>query len=48
MAAFHVMAGASGELTRPEVRKIGVMDLIDALRLGLDDFREKPSHYVFL
>ncbi|MBB3458223.1 putative membrane protein [Rhizobium sp. BK313] len=48
MAAFHVMAGASGEFARPEVRKIGVADLIDALRLGLDDFREKPSHYVFL
>jgi uncharacterized membrane protein len=48
MAAFHVMAGASGEFTRPEVRKIGLVDLVDALRLGLDDFREKPSHYVFL
>ncbi|AYG63448.1 DUF2189 domain-containing protein [Rhizobium jaguaris] len=48
MATFHVMAGASGEFTRPEVRKIGVVDLVDALKLGLEDFREKPSHYVFL
>ena len=48
MTAFHVMAGASGEYTRPEVRKIGVADIVDALRLGLDDFKEKPSHYVFL
>lgn len=48
MTAFHVMAGASGEFTRPEVRKIGVADIVDALRLGLDDFKEKPSHYVFL
>ena len=48
MVAFHVMAGASGEFRRSEVRKIGVADLMDALRSGLDDFREKPSHYVFL
>lgn len=48
MATFHVMAGASGEFTRPEVRKIGVADLVDALKSGLNDFGEKPSHYVFL
>ncbi|MDL2398213.1 DUF2189 domain-containing protein [Rhizobium mayense] len=48
MAAFHVMAGASREFARPEVRKIGVADLVDALKLGLEDFREKPSHYAFL
>lgn len=48
MTAFHVMAGASGEFARPEVRKINVADLVDALKLGLEDFREKPSHYVFI
>lgn len=48
MVAFHVMAGASGEFARPEVRKIRIGDLIDALRLGLNDFGAKPSHYVFL
>lgn len=48
MVAFHVMAGARGGRTRPEIRKIGVADLIDALRSGLDDFGEKPSHYAFL
>ncbi|MFS8048619.1 DUF2189 domain-containing protein [Rhizobium sp. BR 314] len=48
MVAFHVMAGASSEFVRPEVRKIAVADLMDALRLGLDDFADKPSHYVFL
>ncbi|MDL2407018.1 DUF2189 domain-containing protein [Rhizobium calliandrae] len=48
MATFHVMAGASGEYARPEVRRIGVADLVDALKLGLEDFKEKPSHYVFL
>lgn len=48
MTAFHVMAGARGEFARPEVRKIGIADIVDALRLGLADFKEKPSHYVFL
>ncbi|KJF72794.1 DUF2189 domain-containing protein [Agrobacterium arsenijevicii] len=48
MTAFHVMAGASGEFTRPEVRKISIADLVDALKSGLDDFKEKPSHYVFI
>ncbi|MDL2400529.1 DUF2189 domain-containing protein [Rhizobium mayense] len=48
MAAFHVMAGANNSFTRPAIRKIGIIDLVDALKLGLDDFSEKPSHYVFL
>jgi uncharacterized membrane protein len=30
------------------VRRIGYSDVGDALRLGLDDFMTKPSHYVFL
>jgi uncharacterized membrane protein len=29
------------------VRKIGPMDLKDALAKGLDDFSAKPSHLVF-
>lgn len=48
MTAFHVMAGGSETFVRPVVRKIGTRDVFDALRQGLDDFREKPSHYVFL
>ncbi|MFB9952562.1 DUF2189 domain-containing protein [Rhizobium puerariae] len=48
MTAFHVMAGADSGFVRPVVRKIGSADVVDALRLGLNDFREKPSHYVFL
>lgn len=48
MSTFHVMAGAQGDLVHPTVRKIGVADVIDALRLGLNDFNAKPSHYVFL
>ncbi len=48
MTAFHVMSGATDSYTRPVVNKISVADVFDALRQGLDDFREKPSHYVFL
>ncbi|PZM13159.1 DUF2189 domain-containing protein [Rhizobium tubonense] len=48
MAAFHVMAGAENTFVRPVVRKITVADIIDCLRRGLEDFSEKPSHYVFL
>jgi uncharacterized membrane protein len=32
----------------PPIRKIGLSDLKDVLRKGLDDFNEKPSHLVFL
>jgi uncharacterized membrane protein len=48
MTAFHVMAGAGERYARPVVNKITTSDVFDALRRGLDDFREKPSHYVFL
>lgn len=48
MTAFHVMAGAEDAFVRPAIRKISVADIVDALKLGLNDFSEKPSHYVFL
>jgi len=48
MSAFHVVANAEGTIVRPEVEQIGILDVLDALRLGWNDFREKPSHYVFL
>ena len=48
MTAFHVMAGAEGTVAHPGIRKIGVSDVFDALSRGWADFREKPSHYVFL
>lgn len=48
MATFHVMAGAGDMVTRPAVRRIGLADIRDALTRGFDDFRAKPSHYVFL
>ncbi|GGD24647.1 hypothetical protein GCM10011335_29490 [Aureimonas glaciei] len=33
---------------RPVVRRIGLEQVGAAFRKGLDDFRQKPSHYVFL
>jgi uncharacterized membrane protein len=48
MTAFHVMTGAGETYSSPAINKIGIADVFDALRLGLDDFKEKPSHYVFL
>ncbi|MBX4954446.1 DUF2189 domain-containing protein [Rhizobium lentis] len=48
MAAFHVMTGASESFARPVVNRISIADVFDALKRGFEDFREKPSHYVFL
>ena len=48
MATLHVIAGASETPARPVVRRIGIADLVDALRLGWDDFKDIPSHAVFL
>lgn len=48
MASFHVVADARGQRVQPVVRRIGTSDIFDALRHGLDDFRQKPSHYVFV
>jgi uncharacterized membrane protein len=48
MAQFHVIAGASETSVYPDVRRIKVADVFAALRQGLDDFWDKPSHYVFL
>ena len=48
MASFHVIAGASETLEHTRIRKIGVSDLFDALKRGVDDFMVKPSHLVFL
>lgn len=48
MASFHVYAGTKKALEHPDIRRIGVSDVFDALRRGIDDFWMKPSHYVFL
>lgn len=48
MAGFHVLAGANEAQEHIRIRKIGISDLFDALRRGIDDFMVKPSHIVFL
>jgi uncharacterized membrane protein len=48
MATLHVIAGATENPAHPVVRRIGISDLIDALRRGLDDFNAMPSHAIFL
>lgn len=48
MTHFHVMAGAGDRLDDPAVRRISTADIADVLGRGLDDFWQKPSHYVFL
>ena len=49
MANFHVYAAGTGsDVQHPTIRRIGVSDVLDALRLGFEDFWDKPSHYVFL
>lgn len=47
MSNFHVYAGAPQAIA-PEIREIGLGDLAEALRKGIDDFRDRPSHIVFL
>lgn len=48
MTDFHVFAGAGHAIDHPHIREIGLGDVREALRRGLDDFREKPSHVVFI
>jgi uncharacterized membrane protein len=48
MTGFHVLTNAGERLDIPEVRSIGVGDLVDALKLGWRDFWDKPSHLAFL
>lgn len=48
MSAYHIMSDAEGKLQRPQVRSIKFGHIGKALKLGFDDFWQKPSHYVFL
>src|SRR5690349_20772208 len=48
MATAHVIAGTGEHPTLLAVRHIGVADLKDALRKGIDDFAAMPSHAVFV
>ena len=48
MSDMHILKDVEEAIPTPKVRHISYDDVIDALRLGLADFWEKPSHYVFL
>ncbi|QKD05272.1 DUF2189 domain-containing protein [Mesorhizobium loti] len=48
MAEFHVISGAQITSRPLVIRKLRMTDINSALRMGLQDFVEKPSHYVFL
>jgi uncharacterized membrane protein len=48
MTEFHVLADARGAVPHPEVRRIGLGDISDALRAGVDDFVAMPSHIIFI
>jgi uncharacterized membrane protein len=48
MAEFHVIAGATETLDHPEVHRISFSDLWAALREGIDDFMENPTHLIFI
>jgi uncharacterized membrane protein len=48
MANIHIFTGGDETVADPSVRQISFSDVFEALRLGLADFWEKPSHYVFL
>ena len=48
MAISHIIIGDSAVPVRPTIRHITPSDLLQALRLGFDDFSSTPSHAVFL
>jgi uncharacterized membrane protein len=48
MAHIHVLNGAVDSPVRLTIRKIGLADVRDALRQGLDDFAAMPSHVIFI
>jgi uncharacterized membrane protein len=48
MAHIHIINGAIDSPVRLDVRKIGLADIWDALKRGLDDFATMPSHMIFL
>lgn len=48
MTNLHMLAGSSEAPADPVVRKIGLSDLREAIEKGIDDFRESPTHLVFI
>jgi uncharacterized membrane protein len=48
VANFHVIAGRDESPVQPVVRNIVAPELTEALRKGLDDFKEMPTHLAFI
>jgi uncharacterized membrane protein len=48
MAKLHAMPGVGSALDNPVVRTIGIADLKEALRSGIDDFMAMPTHAFFI
>lgn len=48
LANLHVISGADARPAHPDIRKIGIADIKEALRKGIDDFSAMPSHAIFL
>lgn len=48
MAYSHVLLGAGENPAQVTVRRVGLADLREALRLGVDDFYAMPTHAMFL
>ena len=48
MAHLDMTIGSDTSQALPTVRKIGMMDLKDALAKGIEDFRAIPTHVIFL
>jgi uncharacterized membrane protein len=48
MAAVNSSLNAEVSVSHPNVRKIGLADLRDALRKGINDFAAMPTHSMFL
>lgn len=45
---WHTIRDGTPVLDQPTVHRIGLADLREALARGWDDFKAKPSHYLFL
>ncbi len=48
MTHLELTVGSDANQALPTVRKIGLMDLKDALAKGIEDFRAIPTHAIFL
>ena len=48
MAYSHVLLGAGTRPAQPSIRRIGLVDLRDALSSGVADFYAMPTHAMFL